>query len=147
LKRLFEGFVEEKEAAKILFDLTKGMDDFAQRALRDMDDIKLFMRDNNENFKILKDVDVLEKVKSINEFLNSEDPRREFRHIKKAFDEVKAALNAYVQQLKEEVKDLYLDVFAELEKEAKNRKVGRESFADKDYILNGIETLTSLSTL
>ncbi|WP_271393637.1 BREX system P-loop protein BrxC [Aequorivita sinensis] len=147
LKRLFEGFVEEKEAAKILFDLTKGMDDFAQRALRDMDGIKLFMRDNNENFKVLRDPDVLEKVKSINDFLNSEDPRREFRHIKKAFDEVKAALNAYVQKLKEEVKDLYLDVFAELEKEAENRKVDGGTYADKDYTLTKIDKIDSLAAL
>lgn len=147
VKRLFESFVEDQEASKNLFDFTKGMDDFAQRALRDMDDIKLFMRDNNDNFKMLKDAEVLEKVKNINEFLNSEDPRREFRHIKKAFDEIKAALKDYLKKLKEEVKNLYLDVCAELEKEAENRKVDGGTYADKDYTLQKIDRIDSLATL
>lgn len=147
LKKLFDRFVEEQETSKNLFDLTKGMDDFANRALKDFDDIKSYMRENNDNFKMLSNKDVLEKVKNINEFLNLEDPRSQFRHIKKAYDEVKRALNEYLIQLKEEVKDLYLDVFEELDKEATTRKVDGASYADKDYTLNRIDKITSLSNL
>jgi len=147
LKKLFDRFVEEQEASKNLFDLTKGMDDFANKALKDFTEIRAFVRDNNDNFKMLSDADVLEKVRNINEFLNLEDPRSQFRHIKKAFDEVKRALNEYLIQLREEVKDLYLDVFAELEKEATTRKVDAASYADKDYTLNLIEKISSLASL
>lgn len=147
LKKLFDSIIEDQEDSKALFDLTKGMEDFANKALKDYTDIKTFMRDNNDNFKMLSNVEVLEKAKSINEFLALEDPRRDFRHIKKAFDEVKQALNDYLVKLKEEVKDQYLDVFAELEKEAKLRKVDGASYADKDYTLTQIEKITSLAAL
>lgn len=147
LKKLFEGFIEEQETSKSLFDLTKGMEDFANRAFKDLIEIKTFMRDNNDNFKMLSDAEVLEKVRRINEFLTLEDPRREFRHIKKAYDEVKKALNDYLVELKENVKNLYLDVFAELEKEAKTRHVDGSSYADKDYTINGIEKINSLASL
>jgi hypothetical protein len=147
LKKLFDRFVEEQEAAKNLFDLTKGMDDFANKALKDFNDVKTFMRDNNDNFKMLSDAEVLIKVKNINEFLNLEDPRSQFRHIKKAFDEIKKALSDYLVELKEEVKNLYLDVFAELVKEAETRKVDVKSYADKQYTIEGIDALTSLASL
>lgn len=147
LKKLFDRFVEEQEASKKLFDLTKGMEDFANRALKDFTEIKSFMRDNNDNFKMLSDADVLEKVKNINAFLDLEDPRNQFRHIKKAYDEIKKALKENLIQSKEEVKNLYLDIFAELEKEAATRKVDAASYADKNYSLNLIEKINSLASL
>lgn len=147
LKKLFDRFVEAQETSKNLFDQTKGMEDFANKALKDFMAISTFMRDNNDNFKTVSDAAVLDKAKSINEFLNLEDPRSQFRHIKKAFDEVKKALNDYLLKLKEEVKSLYLDVFSELEKEAQLRKVDAATYADKDYTLKTIEKIDSLATL
>lgn len=147
LKKLFDRFVEAQEASKNLFDQTKGMEDFANKALKDFMAISTFMRDNNDNFKTVSDKNVLDKAKSINEFLSLEDPRSQFRHIKKAFDEVKKALNDYLLKLKEEVKSLYLDVFSELEKEAQLRNVDAATYADKDHTLKNIERIDSLATL
>src|SRR5690606_35083799 len=116
-------------------------DDFASRSLKNINDIKNFMRDNNDNFKMLSKAEVLEKAKSINEFLTMEDPRREFRHTKKAFDEIKQALNDYLKELKEEVKTLYLKVFEELEQEAQKHKVDAATYADQEYTLKKIEQI------
>lgn len=146
LKKLFNRFVEDQDASKELFDLTKGIEDFAARALKDIQEITRFMRDNNENFKMLS-ADVLEKVKKINDFLKQEDPRKEFRHVKKAYDEVKQALNDHLVALKKDVKALYTDAFKELEQEATKRNVSKDKYADKDYIINGIDHITSLAAL
>jgi hypothetical protein len=146
LKKLFNRFIEDQEASKALFDLSKGIEDFAARALKDVQEIKAFMRDHNDNFKLLS-TEVMEKVTKINAFLLLEDPRKEFRHIKKAYDEVKQALNDHLVDLKKEVKALYEDAFKELEAEATKRKVGKDKYADKDYTLGGIDNITSLATL
>ncbi|MFB9056534.1 BREX system P-loop protein BrxC [Mariniflexile ostreae] len=146
LKKLFDRFIEDQNTSKELFDLTKGIEDFALRVLSDIQEINAFMRDNNDNFKMLP-ADVMDKVKKINDFLALEDPRKEFRHIKKAFDEVKQALIDHLEALKKEVKNLYAEVFKELEKEAKLRKVSETKYADKKYTLDGIDAITSLATL
>ncbi len=146
LKKLFDNFIENKDESKELFDLTKGIEDFAHNALHDISEIKTFMRDNNDNFKTSSS-DVKEKVKTINTFLDSEDPRREFRHVKKAFDEVKKALNDHLVDLKKVVKALYEDAYKELELEANKRKVSKDKYADKDYTINGIDNLSSLESL
>ena len=146
LKKLFDRIIEEQDEAKELFDLTKAMDDFALKNLKDYNEIKIFVRENNENFKMLSRDD-LEKVKKINAFLELEDPRREYRHIKKAHDEVKKALHDKLVELKLEVKKVYADVFHDLEKEAAKRKVDTSSYADKEYTINGIDNISSLATL
>ena len=92
LKKLFNTFTEYQDSAKELFDRTKGMEDFASKALSQIGEIQRFVRDNNENFKLLS-ADVKEKVKKINHFLTLEDPRNEFRHVRKAHEEVKKALD------------------------------------------------------
>ena len=146
LKKLFTYFIDAQDPSKELFDLTKGMEDFAARSLNDVIEIHGFMRENNENFKTLP-ADTLEKVNSINTFLALEDPRREFRHVKKAYDEVKKALNDQLVELKKVVKALYEDAFKELEVEATKRKVSKDTYADKDYTLGGIDNLSSLESL
>lgn len=146
LKKLFDNFIEGQEASKTLFDLTKGIEDFANKFLQDISEIKTFVRDNNDNFRMLS-ADVLGKVRKINEFLVLEDPRSEFRHVKKAYEEVKQALKDRLVHLKQEVKNLYLDVFKELEAEAQKRKVSQDRYADKEYTINGITAISSLATL
>jgi len=146
LKKLFGRFIEDQDTSKELFDLTKGIEDFAVRALIDYQEIRGFVRDNNSNFKMLS-ANVLEKVKKINDFLKLEDPRKEFRHVKKAYDEVKLALNDHLVQLKKDVKAIYEEAFTELEAEATKRKVGKDKYTDKDYTINGIDTISSLESL
>lgn len=146
LKKLFKIFIEEKEESKELFDLTKSMEDFAQNSVDHIDEFKIFVRENNENFKMLREED-LDKVKAINKFLELEDPRRELRHVKKAYDEVKQALKDHVVDLKQNVKELYLVVFTELETEAAKRKVSEENYSNKEYFMNGLDAISSLAAL
>ncbi|RXP53134.1 BREX system P-loop protein BrxC [Lutibacter sp. HS1-25] len=146
LKKLFSNFIEEQEVSKILFDTTKGMDDFIQKAFAQINEIKSFVRENNENFKMLSPEN-LEKVKKINDFLILEDPRKEFRHSMKAYEEVKLALKEFVVELKKLVKETYENVYVDLEAEATKRKVSQDKYADKEYTLNGIDAITSLAVL
>jgi hypothetical protein len=90
---------------------------------------------------------VLEKVQKINDFLKLDDPRKEFRHVKKAYDEVKQALNDHLVALKKEVKALYEAAFKELEQEADKRKVSKDKYADKEYTIRGIDNISSLASL
>tara|TARA_B110000238_G_scaffold108959_1_gene118599 strand:- start:1922 stop:5425 length:3504 start_codon:yes stop_codon:yes gene_type:complete len=146
LKKLFITFTEYQESAKELFDRTKGMEDFASRALSQIGEIQRFVRDNNENFKLLS-ADVKEKVKKINLFLTLEDPRNEFRHVRKAYDEVGKALDEHLDTLKSEVKASYEKVFNQLDAFAAQKKVAKNKYTDRDYTINGIDNLTSLGAL
>lgn len=147
IKRFFETFIEEKENSKELFDKTKGISDFANRALKEIDDIRLYMRDNDTNFKEMMMPEVLEKAKEINSFLGLDDPRNDFRHIRKAFDEIKKDLKDFSNNLKEEIKQIYSEAFDELEKEAKQRKVDANTYADRDYTLQSIDKISSIPAL
>lgn len=146
IKKLFTNLIEEQELAKELFDKTKSMADFAERALEEYRIIRTFVREENENVKMLGPEDI-GKVKKINAFLELEDPRTEFRHIYKAYNEVQQALKDKLVELKKEVKARYEDVFKKLHAEADKRKVAQDKYSDKEYILNGIEATNSLSSL
>ncbi|WP_420378792.1 BREX system P-loop protein BrxC [Gilvibacter sp.] len=146
LKKLFTQFSDFQEESKEIFDLAKGIEDFTKRGLKQYDTIKDFVKDNKENFKE-SSPEIKGKVKEINEFLALEDPRKEFRHIIKAFDEIKSDLNAHLEELKTKVKDLYKAVFNELDEEAAKREVDRKVYADQEYTINGIENISLLAAL
>lgn len=146
IKKLFNTLIEEQESAKELFDTTKAMEDFIRRALDEYRNIMAFVREQNDNIKMLAPEDI-EKVKKINDFLSQEDPRKDFRHIKKAYDELKQALSDKLTELKKEVKALYEEAFKELDAEAVKQKVSSDKYADKEYTLQGIENIKSLATL
>jgi hypothetical protein len=145
-KKLFKSFAESTEQSKELFDLTKGMEDFINATLRDYKVLKTFVNDNKENFKELAKEDQ-EKAQKIEDFLLLEDPRREFRHVKKAYDELADALKSHTSELKKEVKQTYEVIFVELEKEAVKRKVTADSYSSKEYVINGIDNLNSIAQL
>lgn len=146
IKKLFTTLIEGQEQAKELFDQTKAMDDFIRRALEEYRSFSAFVREHNENVKMLGQEEK-EKVKKINEFLSLEDPRKEFRHIKKAYQEILLALKEKLTELKTEVRTLYEEAFDELEKEAVKHNVSVDKYTDKDYTLGSIERINSLSAL
>ena len=146
LKKLFSILIEGQIQAKELFDQTKAMDDFIRRALEEYRNIQGFVREQNENVKMLAEEDI-EKMKKLNAFLSQEDPRAAFRHIKKAYDEVQYALEAKLTDLKKEVKALYEEAFKVLEDEASKQKVSNGKYAEKEYTLNGIDNTSSLAAL
>ena len=145
-KKLFKAVVDDQSQSKELFDLTKGMGDFISTAFRDYKQLRAFARDNKENFKELS-IENQEKAQKIEDFLLMEDPRREFRHIKKAYEELFDALKVFTGELKQEVKKVYNDIFDELENEASKRKVSKDRFAERNYTIDGIENLTSIAQL
>lgn len=146
LKKLFRNLIEDQEVLKELVDLTKAMEEFANSRLQKYNEIKSFVGVNNDNFKLLSEED-LTKVKKVNQFFDIEDPRTAFRHIVKASDELETALNAKVEDLKTQAVSAYEGVFKALEAEATKRKVPNSAYADKEYTINGIKNLTSLSSL
>lgn len=145
-KKLFKTFTESQDESKELFDLAKGMEDFINLNLRDYKQLRTFVSDNKENFKELSSDDQ-GKAEKIEDFLKLEDPRREFRHAKKAYDEVADALKAHTTELKKEVKKLYEAIFVELEIEAKKRNVEANKYANKEYTINGIDNINSIAQL
>src|SRR5690554_107907 len=146
IKKLFTNLIEEQEHSKELFDTTKAMEDFIRRALDEYRNIMAFVREQNDNVKMLAPEDI-EKVKKINDFLSQEDPRKDFRHIKKAYDEVQQALKVKLKELRDQTLEVYEKIFAELEVEAKKKKVDGGSYADKSYTLKNIKSIDSLSAL
>ncbi|MCL7762668.1 BREX system P-loop protein BrxC [Polaribacter sp. Z014] len=146
LKKQFRAITEDQEQLKELLDTVKAIEDFAASSLSKYTEIKSFVSINNDNFKLLAKDD-LEKVKKVNHFFTLEDPRKEFRHIVKAYDELEQAITAKIKELKDKAIKAYDAVFTELEAEATKRKVAKSVFSDKEYTLNGIKNLTSLSGL
>lgn len=145
-KKLFNSMIDGKEAAKELFDKAKGIQDFAHQNLKEYEAICSFMSENSENI-IELDETVQLKAQKVKDFTKLDDPRKEFRHARKAFAEIKSALNAYTETLKKEVLHIYSEIFAELKKEAVSCKVNENSFAQEDYTLSAIKNMTSIAAL
>ena len=91
------------ESAKELFDKEKGIEDFINNNFKDYTILNSFCENNKENFKEFT-LDNQEKAKIITDFLLLEDPRKDFRHAKKAYEELNQALKELTANLKKEVK-------------------------------------------
>jgi len=146
-KRLYKTLHEDQDDAKLLFDKCKSLTDFISRTLDQYKAIKRFVNDNKENFRSLEPTDQ-EKADRIISFFENDDPTKEFRHIKKAFDELKLALNDLLNSLKEKVIAAYEKAFKEIEEEAKKLKITEAHvYADKNYTLNKIGKINSITSL
>lgn len=146
-KSLFAAFKEDKDDAKKLLDDAKGIADFAHKNEKDYNAIRKFHGNNTENFLQLSPVDQ-EKAEKIGSFLKLTDPRREYRHIRKAYDEVKKALNDLRKNLTTEVVKLYEAAFDDLEKEAKNKGVHEANvYADRERIIANIKSIDAIAQL
>jgi hypothetical protein len=146
IKKLFRNLVEDQESLKEVVDKVKAIEEFANTRLEKYKEIRTFVTNNNDNFKLLGEED-LEKVRKINSFFILEDPSTAFRHIVKGYDELEAAIKTKIDELKEKAVATYETVFKELEAEAEKRKVSNSVYAEKEYTINGIKNLTSLSGL
>lgn len=146
-KTLFDAIRAEKEQAKTLIDQAKGMWDFARQHRKDFDAVRLFHQTNTENFREL-DIDAQEKAGKIAAFLQTDDPRSDYRHIRKAYDEVKTALQDYKKQLLAQVLERYEQLFAELDAEKTKHGVKEANvYADRERTLQGIRQLESIPQL
>lgn len=145
-KRLFQDFIGSKDFAKELFDTEKGIEDFINKNFKDYTTLSNFCENNKENFKEFTN-DNQSKAKIITDFLLLEDPRKDFRHAKKAYEELSQALKDLNAELKKEVKSIYNLIFDELEQEALKLKVSSSVFDNHDSVLNAIDALISIAQL
>jgi hypothetical protein len=145
-KRLFQDFNGSRDFAKELFDKEKGIEDFINNNFKDYTILNSFCENNKENFKEFS-VDSQEKAKIITDFLLREDPRKDFRHAKKAYEELNQALKELTANLKKEVKSIYSSDFDEIEKEAIKLKVDLSFIENRDSILNAIDGINSIAQL
>lgn len=145
-KRLFQDFIGSKDFAKELFDIEKGIEDFINNNFKDYATLSSFCENNKENFKEFS-VDNQDKAKIVTDFLLLEDPRKDFRHAKKAHEELSQALKDLTAELKKEVKLTYSFIFDELEQEAIKLNVSISVFDSRDTVLNAIDANNSIALL
>lgn len=145
-KRLFQDFIGSKDFAKELFDTEKGIEDFINNNFKDYTILSSFCENNKENFKEFS-AENQTKAKTITDFLLLEDPRKDFRHAKKAYEELNQALKDLTTELKKEVKSIYISIFDELEQEAIKLNVSAAVFESRDTVLNAIDSVNSIAQL
>ena len=145
-KRLFQDFIGSKDFAKELFDTEKGIEDFINNNFKDYTTLSNFCENNKENFKEFS-ADNQTKAKIITDFLLLEDPRKDFRHAKKAYEELSQALKDLTADLKKEVKSIYNLIFDDLEQEAIKLNVSAAVFESRDTLLNAIDSVNSIAQL
>ena len=81
------------------------------------------------------------------EFLLLEDPRKEFRHAKKAYEELKQSIAELTTELRKTVVALYNGIFDELESEAKKLNVSITVYDNRDLVISSIESIKSIAQL
>jgi len=145
-KKLFDEITEGESATKELVDKTRKIGDYLVRTFEEYKTIKVFYESSNENFKELSQDDQ-DKGELLKAFLQEEDITTQFRHAKKAYEELKSAIDKYLKDLKEEVTTIYKKVFTFLENEAATRSCPRNCFANKDASLDAIKSLGSITSL
>lgn len=146
-KLLFKRLEEQKEELKTAFDLAKGMAEMMSRAKGDYDAIREFQKTNQENIRELSP-EAIEKGDKIVEFLRSEDPRHDLRHIIKAYKELKDEIKSWMDQLREEVLGQYNTLFDQLDAEAEAMEITESAvYANREAILNQIRKINSITQL
>lgn len=146
-KSLFRRLRDHKQELKQAFDLAKGMSDIMSRAKPEYDAIRDFYKNNQENIRELG-VDSIERAEKIGEFLLSEDPRQELRHIIKAYKELKEDLKSHLDQVREQVLTDYNRIFDELEEEAEKFQVSESNvYASREATLDRIKKIQSITQL
>ncbi|MCH1552858.1 MAG: hypothetical protein L7R84_05350, partial [Balneolaceae bacterium] len=145
-KKLFDEITEGEAASKELIDKTRKIGDYLVRAFDEYKAIKVFYESSNENFKELNKDDQ-DKGELLKSFLQEEDITNQFRHAKKAYEELKSSISSYLNDLKVEVVKIYEDIFVELDSLAASRQCPRDEYAQKDPTINGIKSLNSITSL
>jgi len=146
-KRLFTTLASEQNEGKVLFDQAKALVEFTNRMIDAYNSIRQFYADNKENFASLEP-DEQQKADDMAEFFRSDDPARDFRHIRKAYDELKAAISQLRESLQQKAIETYEQLFAELDTEA--QKMGltnRNCYGNKEYTLNNIRKQKSITAI
>lgn len=145
-KVLFQNFVDKQLPLKEKRDHAEKIADWAQRALPEFDKIKTFITSNESNLNEL-DEDQKEIFQGLKEYLKSETPVNDFRHKKKAKEELEEYLNRRLEDVRSQVEIAFLELYEELEREAETRGVSEDSYESKDFKLKSIKQADSISSL
>lgn len=146
-KRLFDIIINTKSPIGQLADDCKTIIDFMGRVQSQYDKIKEFIEDNTDNVNSLNQEE-RDKATAIKEYLLLKDPTKDFRHIVKAYEELKKALKELVKLLQKEALKEYNLIFDELEKILQEYKIDEpQIYADRTTILEKIKELKVISEI
>lgn len=146
-KRLFAVLKDEQGEVKNLYDQCKSLVEFVGRSMDAYKSIQSFYTENKDNFSSLEPTEQ-DKADSLGEFFRSDDPARSFRHIRKAYDELKAAIQQLRESLLNETLAAYEQIFVELDSEAQKLGVTESHiYGDKEYNLTRIGKLKSITSI
>lgn len=145
-KRLFEVLFKEADTTAKLMDQCRNIKDFAEYSISDYDEIKQFCESNEENFNQL-DNESRNKVELLKAFFHSENPSDDFKTYKKIYKELKDAVTDKIKTLKVEAKSRYESIFDQLSVLANENKVVPSTYADREYKLKSIASLSSITML
>jgi len=147
MRKLFTTLVAEKERAKEIHDAAKAVQDFITRMYGEWEKMRQFVEENRTNFPLLKEEDVA-KSNELSEYLKAELPHVDFRHKKRAYEELKGSVKELVEALQKETLERYNALFDELEREADLRKVDRiTALPDREIKLEKIRKTKAISEL
>tara|TARA_R110002050_G_scaffold187306_1_gene321732 strand:- start:6595 stop:10125 length:3531 start_codon:yes stop_codon:yes gene_type:complete len=145
-KRLFTALQEGESEIKSSVDKCKSLIDFIGRAIQEYRTIQKFYNENKDNFEDLAPEDK-PKVDMLDEFFRSDDPAMSFRHVRKAYDELRASLKTLRDSLIGLAVDMYDQVFEDLDRQADAMGVDRNEYGNKEYIQNRIRGLKSITAI
>ncbi|KAB2820443.1 MAG: hypothetical protein F9K10_04310 [Paludibacter sp.] len=84
----------------------------------------------------------------LDEFFQSDDPAMSFRHVRKAYDELKKATNGLRSGLIEQAVATYEEIFNELDQKAAEYGVTEKMvYGDREHNLNRIKALKSITSI
>jgi predicted transcriptional regulator len=146
-KQFFKHLSDEKESLKAIHDKAKAIRDFTNRAIKDYDSIRDFYEEQKPNFTSLS-VTAKEHADRMQTFFTLDEPQSEFRHIVKAYDELKKELKNHVKDLRDKLIAAYKETFARLKSEADKQGVKEPHvYADEDATLARIGKVSDIVTL
>ncbi len=146
--RLFTTLVEQKDAAHLLSDTCKTISKFANKVLREYDNIQQFVKENSTNADYLPD-DERKKLDHLQQFFRRETlVPADFRIAVKTHEELRKALRQQLEGKKAAVASIYAQVFDTLEKKAASLGVTEPHvIADRNAYQLKVEKCESLSEL
>ena len=144
-RRFFEKLDQTVNELKTISDQCKQLDSFVGKALTEYRNIRQFFELNKDNLLALPDGHG-EKISWLNDYFLSEDPTVDFRTARMIYDELKAALDGLIKDLKQELEETYNKVFDTLDNEMEVLKVDNV-IASRQYTIDQHKKQTSVAAL
>lgn len=146
-KQFFKHLDDEKETLKGIHDKTKAIRNFTNQAIKEYDTIHNFYEQQKSNFSSLS-VTAREHAEHMQTFFNLDEPQSEFRHIVKAYNELKKELKDHVSALRNQLLEAYKEAFKRLKQEADKQGVNEQHvYADEASMLARIEKISDIDKL